>query len=49
MWGCLMATETLPVIDGLITATALSHKFTVATPNVGDFKQSKVKLVNPFE
>ncbi|NBB80834.1 MAG: PIN domain-containing protein [Verrucomicrobia bacterium] len=48
-WGKLMAKRTLPVIDGLLAATALTHKLTVATRNIDDFKGSGVKCVNPFE
>lgn len=48
-WGRLMAEQTLPVIDGLIAATALTHHLTVATRNLADFKSSGAALVNPFE
>ena len=48
-WGHMMAQQTLPVIDGLLAATALSHGLTVATRNVADFKNSGVNMVNPFE
>jgi len=47
-WGCLMATRTFPVIDGLLAATALSFDLTLATRNVDDFAGSGVDLVNPF-
>ncbi|MFQ3224474.1 MAG: putative nucleic acid-binding protein [Lentimonas sp.] len=48
-WGRMMAVRTLPVIDGLLAATALSHGLTVATRNIADFESSGVELVNPFE
>lgn len=48
-WGRLMARRTLPVIDGLIAATALEFDLTVATRNVEDFKSSGVSVINPFE
>ena len=35
--------------DALIAATALVHGLTVATRNVGDFKNTGVALVNPWE
>jgi predicted nucleic acid-binding protein len=46
--GRLMASRTLPVIDGLIAATALEFGLTVATRNTGDFAGTGVSLVNPF-
>lgn len=48
-WGRMMAVHTLPVIDGLLAATALNHGLTVATRNIADFESSGVELVNPFE
>jgi len=45
----MMAVRTLPVIDGLLAATALTHGLTVATRNIADFDRSVVELVNPFE
>lgn len=48
-WGRLMAKQTLPVIDGLLAATALTHELTVATRNTSDFKNSEVKVVNPYD
>ena len=47
-WGHMMAQQTLPVIDGLLAATALTHGLTVATRNVTDFEHSGVNVVNPF-
>jgi predicted nucleic acid-binding protein len=38
----------VPLLDGMIAATALEHGLTVATRNVSDFKQAGVKVVNPF-
>ncbi|MDH4409428.1 MAG: type II toxin-antitoxin system VapC family toxin [Verrucomicrobiales bacterium] len=48
-WGILQAAQSLPVLDGLIAATALEHGLTVATRKVRDFEKTGVKLVNPFE
>jgi predicted nucleic acid-binding protein len=48
-WGHIMSERTLPAIDGLLAATALTHGLTVATRNVNDFQNSGVKLVNPFD
>lgn len=41
--------ETVPVLDGMIAATALQHDLTVATRNTRDFKKTGVKTLNPFE
>jgi predicted nucleic acid-binding protein len=41
--------KTMPLLDGMIAATALQHDLTIATRNVRDFKKARVKLVNPFE
>jgi predicted nucleic acid-binding protein len=38
----------VPVLDGMIAATALEHDLAVATRNVSDFKQTGVKVVDPF-
>lgn len=35
--------------DALIAATALVHRLTVATRNVGDFEPTGVTLINPWE
>jgi predicted nucleic acid-binding protein len=48
-WGRLSAGDPLPVIDGLLAATAVVHGLTVATRNVEDFKRTGVALFNPFE
>ena len=40
--------ETLPVLDGMIAATALTHGLIVATRNVRDFKKAGAKVVDPF-
>lgn len=52
-WAALMAElkrrgESLPLLDSMIAATALTHGFTVATRNVADFRRAGVRVVNPF-
>ena len=41
--------KAIPPTDGLIAATALRHGLHVMTRNVGDFEQSGVLLLNPWE
>ena len=48
-WGHLTAARTLPVLDGLIAATASAYGLTVVTRNSKDFATSGVKTINPFE
>ena len=48
-WGRLNVPDPLPVIDGLLAATARVHGLTLATRNVKDAARSGVDVVNPFE
>jgi len=41
--------EIVPLVDGMIAATALQHDLTVATRNTRDLKKTGVKTLNPFE
>ena len=38
----------VPLLDGMIAATALQHDLIVATRNTHDFQKTGVKTVNPF-
>jgi toxin FitB len=49
VWGTLSAKRTLPVVDGLLAATALTHDLTLATRNTRDIADCGVRLLNPFE
>jgi predicted nucleic acid-binding protein len=40
--------ETLPLLDGMIAATALQHDLTIATRNTHDFKKTDAKVLDPF-
>jgi predicted nucleic acid-binding protein len=42
------APVTMPVIDGLIAATALVHGLTVVTRNVSDIIRTGVPYMNPL-
>lgn len=48
-WGRLTARHHLPFVDGVLAATAATHKWTLVTRNVGDFGRTGVAVVNPFE
>jgi toxin FitB len=48
VWGCLNATEPLPVVDGLLAATALANGWTLVTRNTRDVAPSGVRVLNPF-
>jgi predicted nucleic acid-binding protein len=41
--------ETVPLLDGMIAATALQHDLIVATRNTRDFQKTGVKTLSPFE
>jgi predicted nucleic acid-binding protein len=41
--------ETVPLLDGMIAATALEHDLTVVTRNTREFRKTRVKTLNPFE
>jgi predicted nucleic acid-binding protein len=47
-WSQLGVPDPLPVVDGLLAATALEHGLTVVTRNTGDIARSGVACVNPF-
>jgi predicted nucleic acid-binding protein len=53
-WGSLSAEmkrkgKPLPVIDGLLAATAIHHNLTIVSRNVSDFAPTRVPLLNPWE
>jgi toxin FitB len=48
-WGRLSVPDPLPVIDGLLAATAKVHGLTLATRSVKDVSRTRVRLVNPFD
>jgi len=53
-WGGLAGRSTasgapIPVIDGLLAATALQHNLTLVTRNAGDVARTGVLLFSPWE
>jgi toxin FitB len=47
-WGRMNVSDPLPVVDGLLAATAKVAGLTLATRNVGDIAHTGVKFVDPF-
>lgn len=48
-WGRLNVPDPVPVIDGLLAATAHVHRLTLVTRNVADLARTGVPLLNPFD
>ncbi|RCW42781.1 hypothetical protein DFQ14_10837 [Halopolyspora algeriensis] len=48
-WGRLGAPDPVPVVDGLLAATAMVHGWTLVTRNVADVRKIDVAVLNPFE
>ena len=48
-WGRLSALDPLPVIDGLLAATARCRGWTLVTRNTSDLARCGVRLLDPFE
>ena len=47
-WGRLNVPDPLPVVDGLLAATALVHDWTLVTRNTSDVRRTGVRLLDPF-
>jgi predicted nucleic acid-binding protein len=47
-WGRLNA-QPIPVIDGLMAATAKTHRLVLVTRNVADVARAGITVVNPFD
>ncbi len=47
-WADLMVPDPIPVIDGLLAATALVHDLTLVTRNTKDVARTGVKVFDPF-
>jgi predicted nucleic acid-binding protein len=48
-WGRLNAIRPLPVVDGLLAATALAHNLTLATRNADDVAGLGLDVVDPWK
>jgi len=49
VWGTLSVRRTLPLVDGLLAATALAHDLTLVTRNTRDIEDCGVRYLNPFK
>jgi len=49
VWGRLQVPNPLPIIDGLMAATALVHGLVLVTRNVKDVQAAGCRCLNPFE
>jgi predicted nucleic acid-binding protein len=49
LWGELSARRTLPVIDTLIAATAITRGLTLVTRNIRDVAATSVPLLDPWQ
>jgi predicted nucleic acid-binding protein len=47
-WGRMSVPDPLPVVDGLLAATARILGLTLVTRNVADIKSTNVELLDPF-
>ncbi len=47
-WALLGIPDPLPLIDGLLAATAKVHSLTLVTRNVGDIAMTGVSVLDPF-
>ncbi|HSR93729.1 MAG TPA: type II toxin-antitoxin system VapC family toxin [Solirubrobacterales bacterium] len=47
-WGRMNAPDPLPVVDGLLAATAKVVGLTLATRNTADIERTSISYVNPF-
>ena len=48
-WGRLNVPDPLPVVDGLLAATAHIHGLTLATRDTGPAQRSGISYVDPFQ
>ena len=48
-WARMSVPDPLPVIGGLLAATAVTRDWTFVTRNAADVERSGVRILNPFE
>ena len=47
IWGQIYAIRNVPVVDGLLGATAKVHNLTLVTRNITDVQDLGISLLNP--
>ena len=47
-WGRISASRPVPVVDGLLAATAVVHDMTLVTRNVSDVEGLGARVLDPF-
>ena len=47
-WGRLGVRQPVPVLDALLAATAIAHDLTVVSRDEDGFRNTSVRVVNPF-
>lgn len=47
-WGRMSVPDPIPVVDGLMAATAKVRNMTFVTRNTADVKRTGVRVLNPF-
>ncbi|MBA2617185.1 MAG: type II toxin-antitoxin system VapC family toxin [Rubrobacter sp.] len=47
-WGRMSVTDPVPIVDGLMAATAKVRNMTFVTRNTADVERSGVRILNPF-
>jgi predicted nucleic acid-binding protein len=48
-WGRITAGRSLPLVDSMLAATALSHDLILVTRNTRDISDAGARFLNPFE
>jgi hypothetical protein len=48
IWGRINIPDPVPVVDGLLAASALAHNWTLVTRNGKDVASTGVRLLDPF-
>jgi predicted nucleic acid-binding protein len=49
VWGTMTSKRTLPLVDGLLAATAVAHNLTLVTRNTKGIQGIGVNYLNPFD
>ena len=47
-WAMIDVPDPVPVIDGLLAATAIEHGLTLVSRNIADVERTGVAAINPF-